>query len=111
MLNSIYSAPPRRGVGLPHRVFVASPRHKAAWIALMTTVSAPVFAQHATPEKTGAHSLGTLTLDSYGAASGLDLGKPSNAGSRLGLTPFETPASVDVIESVNLRQNLTHASI
>lgn len=104
MLNSIYVLPLRRGVGLSHRVFVASPRHKAAWIALMTSVSAPVFAQHATPETTSAHPLGTLTLDSYGAASGLDLGKPSNAGSRLGLTPFETPASVDVIESETIRQ-------
>ena len=103
MRNSIFSLPPRRGVGLPHRCSAANTGQKAAWTAVMTLVSVPVIAQQTVPEEPGSHWLGTITLEGSVAASGLDLRTPSNAGSRLDLTPFQTPASVEVIEGETVR--------
>jgi len=51
------------------------------------------------------------TIDVNGAAassSGLQLSQPSTAGSRLNLTPLETPASVEIISSETIQERGEH---
>ncbi|MFM7506314.1 MAG: TonB-dependent receptor, partial [Rubrivivax sp.] len=45
-----------------------------------------------------------ITGQAVRAADSLPLDKPASSGSRLGLTPMETPASIDVITSERLRE-------
>jgi len=68
---------------------------------------APLFslpAQAQTPPATSGNPLQLAPLDVNGQrVDGLRLDQPSNAGSRLGLTPLETPASVQVLPGDTIR--------
>lgn len=86
------------------------PRHAIArrgvalLMALLTTAALPVFAQQAQDRGADPLMLDPITIQGLSFGSGLDLQARSNAGSRLGLSVFETPASVQVIEADTIRQ-------
>ncbi|WP_332872512.1 TonB-dependent receptor [Pontibaca salina] len=101
-----HSPPPRRDVSeiLFVLASISNHRRNAALIALASIIASPLAAQPSESKDANAIWLGTITLDGASVGSGLDLQTPSNAGSRLDLTPFETPASVQVIDSETIRQ-------
>ncbi|SIT75497.1 TonB-dependent receptor [Pontibaca methylaminivorans] len=85
----------------------ARPRRRRALVvaALLAGTAAPLSAQDATrsSEDNGETLLlDTITIEGQGAAD-LDLHQGSTAGSRLGLSSFETPASVQVIDGGAIR--------
>ena len=78
------------------------------------TPSATAGAVSATP---GTEASAPLTPDSLstrlagqtrGEANSLQLGRPEQGGSRLGLTPLQTPASVDVISAETIQERGEH---
>ncbi|RJL21562.1 TonB-dependent siderophore receptor [Paracoccus siganidrum] len=70
----------------------------------LTMAALPVFAQQAQDSGADPLMLDPITIEGLSFGSGLDLQARSNAGSRLGLSVFETPASVQVIEADTIRQ-------
>lgn len=71
-------------------------------MTLLVTAAWPASAQEA--KDAGHLELERITVEGRSSGSGLDLHAPSNAGSRLGLSSFETPASVQVIKAETIRQ-------
>lgn len=79
-------------------------RNRAAVLMTLLATITPVAAQQTEPEDAGVVMLDTITIKGQSFGSGLDLQAQSNAGSRLGLDSFETPASVQVIGAETIRQ-------
>ncbi len=69
----------------------------AALLALLIGTASPAAAQDDLV-------LDTITVEGLSFGAGLDIQTPSTAGSRLGLSSFDTPASVQVIGAQTIRQ-------
>ena len=69
----------------------------AALLALLIGTASPAAAQDDL-------MLDTITVEGLSFGAGLDIQTPSTAGSRLGLSSFDTPASVQVIGAQTIRQ-------
>jgi len=67
--------------------------------------AAPIAAAPATP---GAANAAPSRPGYTAAPAGLNLDTPTNSGSRLGLTPFETPATVEVIPGQQIQDRGQH---
>lgn len=80
----------------------------AILMAVLATVAWPAMAQQATDRESGTVVLDPIILQGLSFGSGLDLQVRSDAGSRLGLSSLETPASVQVIEAGTIRQRGQH---
>lgn len=84
----------------PQRRLTARPLYALLLASVFTTPTAARAADPAAPV-----TLDTLTVTGQGASggSGLALERPNTGGSRLDLTPLETPASIEVISGRTIR--------
>ncbi|MDK8871216.1 TonB-dependent siderophore receptor [Paracoccus sp. SSJ] len=79
-------------------------RGTALLSVLLAVAALPASAQQAATRNAGEVMLDPITVKGLSLGSGLDLRAHSNAGSRLGLSVLQTPASVQVIEAETIRQ-------
>lgn len=105
MRDHIISRPARfDATGLPSRNNAIAGRVTALLVAFLTTAALPASAQQTDDAAAGNLILDPITIEGLSFGSGLDLQARSDAGSRLGLSVFETPASVQVISAETIRQ-------
>ncbi|WP_142846598.1 TonB-dependent siderophore receptor [Telmatospirillum sp. J64-1] len=82
-------------------------RRSVSLATLLLASAAPVFAADSEAEPAGEEVLQlspvTVTGQEPAAGGGLNLDQPGTAGSRLTLTPLETPASVEIISGETIR--------
>ncbi|WP_298966537.1 TonB-dependent siderophore receptor [uncultured Methylobacterium sp.] len=88
------------------------PRHRSPErrLARLLLVSAGLSAAPASGEEAGTIALDAISVAGRGPApytaapAGLNLTTPSRSGSRLGLSPIETPASIEIIPGQKIRE-------